>query len=149
MASMFYIFRNETYYGNYTLSSSNVQCIANGAYQWGFSTNITIAFIAINAFWIAGTYAIWLYVNRKSEFCRKGRHLGKYRAALDLVEAVTHDLGTELGAYSEKDLEQELSTRAGLRYIVRDGEGKNPSHISLSSEGNNERVKLHFGEKYC
>jgi hypothetical protein len=44
-------------------------------------------------------------MNRKSELCQKGRQLGKYRAVVDLAEAIRYDLGNDICAYSEKELE--------------------------------------------
>lgn len=55
-----------------------------------------------------GTYGVWVHMNRKDELCRKHRSLGKYRAAVDMVEAITADLGRDICAYSDYELVREL-----------------------------------------
>lgn len=94
------------------------QCVANGAYQWGFSKTATFAFKGLNAAWVAETYAIWLHVSRVSESYSRGRRLGKYRATLGLAEAIRNDLGTDAGILSEEDSERQLKRRPGLRYYM-------------------------------
>jgi len=44
--------------------------------------------MTLNGLWTIGTYGVWIHMNRKSELCQKGRRLGKYRAAVDLVESI-------------------------------------------------------------
>ncbi|KAI9877080.1 MAG: hypothetical protein M1830_004855 [Pleopsidium flavum] len=145
--------------GNYTcdfdweLDIDNVQCIANSTYQWGFSSNFIYLAVACNALWTFCTYCIWAYANWKSELCRKGRRLGKYRAAMDMAEAVTQELGPDICAYKDKELEKTLKSRPPLRYIVSPLSieslgGDRPAHIGLSSGKEGGALKLRFGQIY-
>lgn len=147
-ASIFYYYRNQTYAQSYFEEPDNVQCVAIGVYQWGFSITSTLIFTVINGVWLIGAYGVWMHMNRKSELCRKGRRLGKYRAALDLVESINYDLGRNTCAYSEKELAKELENMEGIQYYVRHGDGDTPSHIGISSGREHGPVVLRFGELY-
>jgi hypothetical protein len=94
-----------------------------------------------------GTYGVWVHMNRKSELVRKHRTLGKYRAAVDMVEAVHASLGRKICAYSDSEIEKELSRGPGIKYSVTQGKGNAESHIGLSSE-NDGKFVLNFGELY-
>jgi hypothetical protein len=89
---------------------------------------------------------VWVHMNRKSELCQKGRQLGKYRAVVDLAEAIRYDLGNDICAYSEKELESELAKFSGVKSGVsyRD----NICHIGLSSKEDSEALKLRYGDVY-
>ena len=47
------------------------------------------------------------------------RMLGHYRAALDLSEAIHEELGQNLNAYSNKEIEKELEKRQPIRYEIK------------------------------
>lgn len=147
-AGISYVYQNQSYSQSYFWYPFNVQCIASGAYQWGFSGNITWGFAVVNFFWFIGTYAVWTHMNRKSELCRKGRSLGPYRAAVDMVESVHRDLGSEVCAYSDQQLREELQKQGGIKYYVHHSEGQTPSHIGITSSTDREPVSLRFGELY-
>lgn len=89
-------------------------------------------------------------MNRKSELCRKGRALGKYRAVVDMAEAIENSLGKEICAYSEEDISAELGARRGVRYVVeeRAERGVGVGHVGLSEKGDGERVRMKFREPY-
>jgi hypothetical protein len=148
VCEVFYYYQNQTYPELYFTDPDNVQCVATGVYQWGFSINITFAFMFLNGFWIIGTYGVWIHMNRKSELCRKGRSLGKYRAAVDLVESIHRDLGNDICAYSEKELSEELEKQGGIKYYVEEREGDAASHIGITSSRDRGQVRLRFGEPY-
>lgn len=145
---VFYYYQHQTYYQNYFESSDNVQCVATGVYQWGFSITVTLVFCIMNSLWLLGTYGVWCYMNRKSELCRKGRQLGKYRAALDVAESINQDLGKNICAYSEKELVEELAKLDGIQYYVTHGDGVVPSHIGITSNRRKGPISLKFGELY-
>lgn len=138
------VYDPRTYFGN----PENVQCVATGIYQWGFSIFILAAFMFINAFWIFGTYGVWVHMNRKSELCRKGRRLGQYRAAVDLVESIQKDLGKNICAYSEEELREQLEKIGGIKYYVDQDSGDRPPHIGISSSRDKGPPRLRFGEVY-
>jgi hypothetical protein len=75
-ATPFYHYHNETYRVDHFSIPSNLQCVANGSYQWVFSSGAILFFVAVNSLWIIGTYGIWVHLNRKSLLCRI-RSLGK------------------------------------------------------------------------
>ena len=87
-------------------------------------------------------------MNRKSELCRKGRSLGQFRAAVDMVESIHRDLGPEICAYSDQELKEELEKQGGIKYYVHHGEGVAPSHIGITSSMDRGPVSLRFGESY-
>ena len=143
----FYYFRNQSYDFDYFQNPGHVQCVSNGSYQWGFSSVATLAFLVLNSLWIIGTYGVWVHLNRKSLFLRT-RHLGRYRAAVDMVEAIREDLGHNTCAYTDEELDRELKKQPGVKYYVDYGEGEAPAHIGLTSRPDKGMAKLNFGELY-
>ncbi|CZR50152.1 uncharacterized protein PAC_00024 [Phialocephala subalpina] len=143
-----YWYQSDAYQESYFADGGNVQCVATGVYQWGFSHSITSFFVLFNTIWCAGTYALWIYVNWRSELCRKGRTLGQYRAAIDLVESMHQDLGKDICAYSEQELKDELKKKGGIKYYVEEGDGDATSHIGITSRKESGPVHLKFGELY-
>ena len=142
----FWYFDNEQYtWGDFQIDS-DVQCIPSGKFQWGFSSEACLVFFCLNVLWATGTFSVWVHMNRKSELCQKGRQLGKYRAVVDLAEAIRYDLGNDICAYSEKELESELAKFSGVKYGVsyRDS----ICHIGLSSKEDSEALKLKYGDVY-
>jgi hypothetical protein len=71
--------------------------------------------------------------------------MGKYRAALDLSEAIVEDLGKNHCAYTDDELETELKKIKGVKYNVI--EGTNGVSIGISSRDRGP-VKFRFGEVY-
>ncbi|KUJ15194.1 uncharacterized protein LY89DRAFT_783392 [Mollisia scopiformis] len=143
-----YIFQNQSYNPQMWFNiPENVQCVATGVYQWGFSSSIVFAFTIINFLWFLGTYAVWTLMNRKSELCRKGRRLGQYRAMLDVVECIQEDLGMNICAYSEQELQEELKKKGGIKYYVEYG-GDDSSHIGITSAKDKDPLRPRFGETY-
>jgi hypothetical protein len=147
-ARVFYYYQNQSYDQAYFEIPANVQCVATGVYQWGFSLTAIFIFAILNALWLIGIYGVWIHMNRKGELCRKGRRLGKYRAALDVEESINWDLGKNICAYSEKELDRELAKLGGIKYYVMHSDGDAPSHIGISSRRDRGPVSLKFGELY-
>lgn len=89
-------------------------------------------------------------MNRKSELCKKGRSLGKYRAVVDMAEAIENSLGKDICAYSEEEIADELGTRRGVRYVVeeRAESSVGVGHVGLSEKGDGGIVRMRFGEPY-
>ena len=87
-------------------------------------------------------------MNRKSALCQKGRRLGKYRAAVDLVESIHQDLGKDICAYSEQELKDELKKQGGIKYYVEHRDGDAASHIGITSRKESGLVRLRFGVPY-
>jgi hypothetical protein len=87
-------------------------------------------------------------MKERSELCRKGRSLGRYRAVADLAEAMQTSLGREFCAYSDDELRQELEKLHGIKYSVFQQTNNTLPHIGLSSELDNKVFKLHFGTLY-
>ncbi len=144
---------NDLYSFGYTLEPGVVQCIANQTYKWGFSYNLIYLATIGNAFWVASMYGIWVHVNRKSELCKKGRRLWSYRAAIDMAEAVGQDLGPNICAYSDKELETALRRRPPIKYAVWPPTDENctedrPAHIGLSRAKQGGAVDLRFDQSY-
>ncbi|KAF8852894.1 hypothetical protein BDZ45DRAFT_807059 [Acephala macrosclerotiorum] len=147
-AQVFYYYRNQTYLNSYFVDGANVQCVATGVYQWGFSSFITFVFVVFNGLWFTGTYGVWIHMNRKSALCQKGRRLGKYRAAIDLVESINQDLGKDICAYSEQELKDELKKQGDIKYYVGQRDNDSLSHIGITSSNDRGLVRLRFGVPY-
>ena len=148
-----YRFSGQHYNWEYFQWPENVVCIPSKDYAWGFSVGMTIVTCALNFLWCVGTYGIWVHMNRKSQLCRKGRVMGPHRAVVDLAEAINNDLGTEICAYSDKELQRELKLFSGVRYQVQHNDGMDESgipHIGLVSGGDDQKddVVLEFGTLY-
>ena len=144
----FYIFEDQYYNQSYFEDSANTICIQGNRYKWGFSGYIAVIVTFLNIVWCTGTYAVWVHMNRKSELCRKGRSLGRYRAVADLAEVMQTSLGREFCAYSDDELRQELEKLHGIKYSVFQQTNNTLPHIGLSSELDNKGFKLHFGTLY-
>jgi hypothetical protein len=142
----FWYFDNEQYTWRDFQIASDVQCIPSGKFQWGFSSEVCLVFFCLNVLRAMGIFSVWVHMNRKSELCQKGRQLGKYRVVVDLAEAIRYDLGNDICAYSEKELDSELAKVLGVKYGVsyRDS----ICHIGLSSKEDSEALKLRYGDVY-
>ena len=143
---------NEIYAENYTDSLDNVQCLQGLGYQWGFSSTLIIVFLICNTIWLTGTFVTLESLSRQSEFVKKGRRMGRYRAVVDLAEAIGTELGSSLSAYSDQDLEKALKGRDPVRYHVRQylRGGRRFMHVGLSPDHpNGEKVVLEFDRKYA
>lgn len=102
-------------------------------YQWGFNYEWVVIVVSVNAVWLLGMWALWVDADYNSRLCREGRHMGIYRGILDISEAMTEGLGTNLSAYSEKELVTAVRRQPPLKYYVSNvGDGQ-AAHIRLSS----------------
>lgn len=146
-----YMVDNMIYPGNYIASDDNVFCLQNHNYQWGFSSVLVFIFMICNGIWLLGNFITWWSLQRKSQFAKKKRTMGRYRAAVDITEAIANELGPNLSALSNSDLESELRKRPPIRYYsTKDPEGRNGTRIGLSVEGpTGERVRLKYDEEYA
>lgn len=143
---------NVSYPWGYTDSLDNVHCIQGLRYQWGFSSALTITFLICNTTWLVGMWITWVSLQNKSQFAKKRRKIGKYRAAIDIAKAITHELGPNLSAFPDSALEAVLKKRSPIRYHVQErpgpGNEKFPG-IGLSSENpGGDRVRLEFDREY-
>jgi len=103
---------------------------------------------------------MWVDIDVNGELVNKGRQLGKWRAIIDLSEAMKEDLGENLCAYSEKELRRALRKKAPLKYFSTDAGGERSGlsdetglcdglgHVGLSSR-KSSRVKLAFDKYYA
>lgn len=69
----------------------NVRATANVGFSW------LLLFIALlfTMVWAIGMYAMWLDAYFNSRLDRENRHMGMYRAVLDLAESLQGDLGNQ------------------------------------------------------
>ena len=144
---VYYSLDNYTYDYAYLQTPSNVVCIANDTYQWGFSTGASMVFLILNSIWAIGTYTVWMSVIRKSQLCQKRRYLGTYRATIDMAEAITTELGSDICAYSDKEIKDELK-KSDIKYNVMEGIEGLPDHIGLFNRVDSAELRLNFGELY-
>ena len=136
----------------YTESLDNVICLQGFNYQWGFSSVMIMVFLCCNTFWIVGMFITWEVLINKSHFMKKPRLLGKYRALVDLGEAIRKELGPDISAQSDSALERELKKRPPIRYHVFKSEkhGSGHPHIGLSPDNpNGPRIRLDRDILYC
>ena len=135
----------------YTMDPRNYNCFTEpDVYQWGFSGEWVLIVACVNGLWLLGLWIIWLDAERCSRLCRQGRRMGTYRAIVDLADAIKEELGGNLGACSNKELEKALRKRGPVKYFVEEGKGEEadgPGRIGLSSRGS-KRVTVQLGRKY-
>ena len=135
---------NITYDWTYTASLENVVCTQGFGYQWGFSSSLVLIFLICNTIWLVGIYITWETLEGQSEFKKKRRSMGRYRATVDLGDMIRNELGSDISALSDSALEVELKKRLPIRYHVSDrvtASGEQHAHIGLSSDS-------HKGEKF-
>ena len=110
----------------------------SAVYQWGYSL-LVIYFMSFHGktlrsrsagshskvtstgLWVMGTYITWLHTQRlrNGQLNRCGRGFGPYRAMIDLAGAIHEELGSSIGAYSDKEIEKELAKRSPVKYVMR------------------------------
>jgi hypothetical protein len=100
----------------------------------------------INSFWLFGLSILWLDAHTQSEFCKKGRQMGVYRAIVDIAEAIREDLGPNLAAYSE-ELSAALHQQGPIKYHVSKSKTDSTMHIGLSSI-QSDRLRLDWDQIY-
>lgn len=109
--------------------------------------------LSCNSAWVVGTYVIWAHANRKSELCKKGRGLGKYRAAVDVAEAIMEELGPDICAYKDEESEKTIKSRPPTTYFVSPStleelEADYVAHIGLPGDKGERAVRLNYGQVY-
>lgn len=144
---VYYSFGNYTYDYAYVQTPSNVVCIAGNTYQWGFSTGASVVFLILNSIWAIGTYSVWVAVTHRSELCKKRGYFGSYRAAVDMAEAITAELGTEICAYSDEEIKGKLK-KSNIKYNVMEGVAGSTDHIGLSNKVYDTELRLNFEDLY-
>ncbi len=139
------IFENYTYnpipiycYNNQSLPADLTpiaKCLPEPYFVWGWSSLLLFITLSLQLAWILGMFGVWLDANINSQLCRKGRKVrGYFRAAADISEAMSENLGDEYCAYSNSEIAQELrKERNGLRYYTSNEKDSDVSHIGISS----------------
>jgi hypothetical protein len=106
------------------VSEADYTCRPGGFYQWGFASGWFVIIMGLTPVWFFGTYCLWLDAQHNSELTRKGRNMGRWRAAADLAEAMTLELGPHTNGYSSKELAKVLESRPAIKYdVTRDANG--------------------------
>lgn len=127
----------------------NFNCVAEeNKYDWGFSGEWVLIVGCVNSFWLFGLWILWLDCHSQSEFCKKGRRMGVYRAIIDIAEAIRRDLGPNLSAYSEGELVTALRQQSRIKYHVSNPKSDSTMHIGLSSKYSG-RTRLHWDRTYA
>jgi len=119
----------------------------NGFYQWGFSTQWLMIAAILNSVFLFGLWILWVDCDLQSELCRKGRRLGVWRAVADISEAMREELGPDICAYDEWELNEALSKKKSIKYYADAGDGAGPGHIGLSSRKSGQ-LKLEWDHEY-
>ena len=144
---------NETYDWSYSAFLENVLCTQGFGYQWGFSSSLVLIFLICNSIWLVGMYITWETLERQSQFKKKRRSLGRYRAAVDLGDMIKEELGSDISALSNSALEAEFKNRLPIRYHVSNrisATGEEHAHIGLSCEDHQgEKFKLEWEKIYA
>ena len=132
----------------YTENPVNIVCRADQhLYHWGFSAEWVLVVACVNSFWLFGLWILWLDADTQSQFCKKGRRMGIYRAIADIAEVMREDLGPNLCAYSEAELTAAVRKQRPIKYYVSDGDANGVAHIGLSSRPSG-KVKLSWDQEY-
>lgn len=126
----------------------NFNCVAEeNRYEWGFSGEWVLIAGCVNSFWLFGLWILWLDAHTQSEFCKKGRRMGVYRAIVDIAEVIREDLGPNLAAYSEAELSAALHQQGRIKYHVSKSKTDSSMHIGLSSR-QSDRLRLDWDQTY-
>ena len=130
------------------LTDLDFERVQTSNYVWGFSSAWVAAAGLSTALWVLGTWIFWADADHNGKFCRKGRRMGPYRAALDVASNLDQELGPDTGAYSEERLEREAWKMRPVKYYVEEpfsltGKGK----IGLSAK-KSPRVRLRWDQEY-
>lgn len=137
-----------SYSGFYIAVQEHYSCGAEkDIYQWGFSGEWIIMVSALNSVWVFELWILWLDAEWKSQFTRKGRRMGTYRAIADIADAMKGDLGENFCAYLQKELAAALKRRGPIKYYVGRGAKGEVGHIGLSSRYS-ERANLEWDKEY-
>ena len=134
----------------YLADGSHYQCVMQPAsYSWGFTFQWLRVWSFTTGAWLVSAWIFWVDADHSSQFCRKGRRMGTYRAIVDLGELLRTELGTQIGAYSETPLARGIKKVGRVKYhATDDAEDGRPPHIGLSTQPS-ARVKIRWGKKYC
>ena len=65
-----------------------------------------------------------------------------------MVEAIHDSLGRDICAYSDFEIERELTRGPGVKYSVTQKKGDSTRHVGLTSVNDGEKLRLEFGELY-
>ncbi len=82
-----------------------------------------------------------------SEFCKKRRRLGTWRAIADIAEAMREELGPDICAYSEEELYEALEKRPPVKYYSTRATEDQPGYIGLSSRQSGQ-LNLQWNQEY-
>jgi len=82
-----------------------------------------------------------------SEFCKKRRRLGVWRAIADITEAMREELGPDICAYSDHELLKALQSRGPVKYYSTRGTENDPGHLGLSTRKSGKFV-IQWGREY-
>ena len=92
-------------------------------------------------------WILWVDCDTNSEFCRKRRRLGLWRAIADISEAMRDALGPNICAYTEHELADALSQHPPIMYHATRETKQRPGHIGLR-EGQGKRLRLEWNKEY-
>lgn len=126
----------------------NFNCVAEqNVYEWGFSSEWVLIAGCLNSLWLFGLWILWLDADTQSQFCKKGRRMGTYRAIVDIAEAIREDLGENLAAYSEEELAAALRQQSKIKYYATEPKASSIAHFGLSSR-KSDRLQLSWDLAY-
>ena len=130
-------------------ASSRYTChVQDDQFVWGFSSPWLFATGVLLSAWLFGVWVLWVDADHNGQFCRKGRRMGHYRAALDVAAALNEAFGPDTGAYADGQLYERVKRMPPVKYRVEEDEQMMTGRIGLSARPSG-RVKLHWNEKYA
>ncbi|KAK6855142.1 hypothetical protein PG995_008674 [Apiospora arundinis] len=110
--------------------SNPTGCISSTGYSWGFASRVTGVAVVLELVWIATTWIMWTWANRRSKLISMHRTgAGTLRNILDTAEAITAHLGDQHSAYTEQELTKQLESSPPYAYVVESRRGV--EHIGL------------------
>ena len=142
------LYRNGSTTSFYTQDPGSYNCVAEqNVYQWGFAGEWVLLVICINGFWVFGLWILWLDTELKSQLTIAGRRMGIYRAIADVSEAMREDLGSNLCAYSDRELARAVKKQGPVKYYVQEAKGDGLGRIGLSSR-KSDKVSITWGSVF-
>ncbi|KAI3323718.1 hypothetical protein HD806DRAFT_543936 [Xylariaceae sp. AK1471] len=117
-------------------------CLNSTGYSWGLSSFVVLVGLLLETTWLLTCGLMWFLIMANSELVKAHRPgTGVIRAVIDIAGAISLSLGTDVGAYTDKELKKELEKRHPVGYGLNDHEEATYPRIQLSPMLNGMRVR--------
>ena len=100
---------------------SNLKCIADPGFVWGFSKFLLEFGAAVQIVWSTLLYCVWIWAGWNGEMHAYGRggH-GRVRAAVDVAGVVSKEAGEDIGGYGDEEIRRVMDKVGDVGWVVDD-----------------------------